>query len=68
MTRTGRSALTVMALLAGVIPVAGCVSGPVESDPVAAEQRFERMRRDCIERNGQWYPDEKACVGADRVR
>lgn len=54
------------AWLAGFFVFAsGCALGPVETDPVKAEQRAAAMRSDCYARGGTWSESVRTCVGAD---
>lgn len=62
-----RAALVALALLAA-LPASGCALGPVEDDPIAADQRAAAMKRDCHARGGVWNEDRRSCVGADPLR
>jgi hypothetical protein len=56
-------------LTLGVLTTAAsCALGPVETDPVKADQRAAAMREDCYARGGTWSSDVRTCVGADPRR
>jgi hypothetical protein len=48
--------------------LSACALGPVETDPVKADQRAASMRADCFSRGGTWSEQSRTCVGADPKR
>jgi hypothetical protein len=61
-------AISVISTLGLLAVTASCALGPVETDPVKAEQRAAAMRDDCYARGGTWSSDVRTCVGADPRR
>jgi hypothetical protein len=57
-----------VALLAFLSLAASCALGPVETDPIKADERAAAMRQDCYARGGTWSSEVRTCVGADPSR
>jgi hypothetical protein len=54
--------------VASLLSASACTLGPVETDPVKADQRAAAMRADCFSRGGTWSEESRTCMGADPRR